>query len=105
MRLIEMEVGNTSSRAVLFVNVLRSQDDGGTTFVGSHAAAAVLNSPQACRPIETSGTVEVTEHVDPGPGSAPGLAKGTISFQADGFALAGSFDTPYCGVTSGQGCP
>jgi hypothetical protein len=105
MRLIEMEIGDTSSRDVLFVNVLRSQDDGGAMFVGRHAASVTFNSPQACRRVETSGTVEITEQVDPGPGSAPGGAKGTLSFSGDGFALAGSFDAPYCGLTSGQGCP
>jgi hypothetical protein len=105
MRLIEMEIGDTSSRDVLFVNVLRSQDDGGAMFVGRHAAAVTFHAPQACRRLDTSGTVDITEQVDPGPGSAPGHAKGTLSLSGDGFALSGSFDAPYCGLTSGQGCP
>jgi len=83
----------------LTATIVLATDGGTTPLAGTHAVAAVFETPGAI-PLQTSGTVVVTAGDTPQlpAAGAPisGSFQGTVSFSQDGLALSGFFLTPYC---------
>jgi hypothetical protein len=82
-------------------SLVPSSDGGAFSFLGQHRRDATASRIQGGPVFPTKAMVDVTVSDDPFTGSAPdahptGRLEATFTLSQDGFALTGSFSSPYC---------
>lgn len=100
-RAVTVVITDKSSGTYLVFSLVPSSDGGSFSFLGQQRRDATVSSIQGGPVFPTKVMVDVTVSDDPFTGSVAdahptGRLEATFTLSQDGFALTGSFSSPYC---------
>lgn len=98
-------ITDTDARESILLQAPPLRDGGAEVFLGVHTTSATVYSTRACTTIAATGEIRITGGTDPDTAfaGATGTIAGTFSIAGSGYAITGSFETPYCRFTSPGG--